>query len=119
MKNKLTLSIILLSCSSSAFAMTEDEIAQEVAYCYAAHKNAQTEFYLNNSTDKYLELIDNLVGNDEARKKLNLADNKIKGNNLYSSYDFASRVGRPNFDKAYAKKYCSSIDQKLIKLQNT
>lgn len=97
---------ILFGCQSvpEAETKTKGELAQNSAYCYVAHKVMNSHQYKNNETNKYVDLIVDLIGKDKVNLKINIAKRR---------YDIRSTETMRNAESEM-KRYCPMIDKLII-----
>jgi len=115
MKIKTIAGTILLMASSAAFAATDNTVetdkstlSDEIAGCYVAHKNANTDFFKAGEAEVYKKIIAKLSGKDNVNRIVNIADRK----QTYVPFPGGSMVD----PKRYASKYCTNIEEKLLSL---
>lgn len=106
MKNYVVSLLIatLFGCQSVPEAETKGELAQNSAYCYVAHKVLNSHQYKNKETNKYIDLIVDLIGKDKVNLKLNVAEGR---------YDIRSPETMRNAESEM-KRYCPMIDKLII-----
>jgi len=116
MKIKTIAGTILLMASSAAFAATDNTVetdkstlSDEIAGCYVAHKNANTDFFKAGEAEVYKKIIAKLSGKDNVNRIVNIADRKQTGAPFPGG---GSRID----PKRYASKYCTNIEEKLLSL---
>jgi len=98
-------------------SITREELATEVAYCYAAHKKLQRrEFRSLEENRKYYRSVKS--GNDESQKYISLIDYLIGSANTYKYINNATLRQEGRSLIIQAKRYCSQIDQKLTLIED-
>jgi hypothetical protein len=100
--------LALIFSSAESNLITKDELAKQVAKCYLAHKSVRTDLYKNGGAEMYKELIDSLVGKSRRFKLLRGLDSRPPNG-------ISVKHGR-GMSSLQGKRYCSSIDEKLLKI---
>lgn len=107
----------LFFLSSATFAATNNAkdndknmLSDEIAGCYVAHRNANTDFFKAGEAEVYKKIIAQLSGEDNVHRIISIAERKQKGLGFNGG-------GSVNTDpKRYASKYCTNIEEKLLSL---
>jgi len=85
----------------------KEDLADAVALCFIAHNAGKRSLPEGDESVKYLRLLAALIGKDKVADKIRVATQNQKSSNSYHRFSRARVLGN---------KYCSAIDQKLLKI---
>lgn len=91
--------------------LTKADLAREVAHCYVGHERAQTEIYTSGKAEQLKPIISSLIGKGDVNKTILIA----KRIQMSSSSNGVGMFIRA--DKV-VKKYCTSLDDKMMETLN-
>lgn len=111
LKPIITLLVLASHCNMAQAELSQEDLALEVAHCYVGHERAQTDIYKTAKAEELKQVIADLIGKTEVNKTILIAK-RIQTNSSSNGVSLFIRA-----DKVVAK-YCTSLDEKMVIVQN-
>lgn len=105
--NKLVYTLLIVSSFasfSSISALSNEQLAQEVAHCYVANQRGPTELFKSGEAEKMRLVIADLIGSDNINKTIQIAA-RIQARKSLAGNAFVHKD---------IKKFCRPLDEMLI-----